>query len=174
MSREEKIERKIEEMVYQEMISLPENRMLLDSDMNFKIQRFFMTTLNDKSNSWKKHAANVYNKLQKNDFITVNKEFRSIYSTFSKGLNFDDWRDLKEGKSNDVSSISIGTVNASNLQVGNNNNQTSSINLNISDLVAQVAKTDDQDAKRKLKELLQNSTVGSVIGAGVSSLLTLL
>ncbi|WP_051714008.1 hypothetical protein [Shewanella xiamenensis] len=174
MTREEKIEQKIETMIYQEVVALPSNKLLLDSDMNFKIQSYFMNNLGDNSDSWKKHADKVYKKLVSNEFILAKKEFRSIYWVFSPGINFDEWRDIMEGKNNQSSSINIGTVNASNLQVGNNNSQDNSVNINLSEFVDKVSKSNDQEAKSKLRELLENSTVGSIVGAGVSSLLNLL
>jgi hypothetical protein len=69
-------------------------------------------------------------------------------------------------------SINIGAINGQQVQVGNHNNQVA--NINIQELVEEVAKSNDSDAKNKLKILLANSTVGSVIGAGVSTLIGML
>ncbi|WP_241837167.1 hypothetical protein [Salinivibrio sp. ML290] len=68
--------------------------------------------------------------------------------------------------------ITIGTINSSQVQVGNENKQVT--NINIQELVEKVAGSNDPKAKMLLKELLSNSTVASVVGAGVSSLLSLL
>ncbi|MCV5916827.1 hypothetical protein OFN60_25700, partial [Escherichia coli] len=40
--------------------------------------------------------------------------------------------------------------------------------------VEEVAKSNDPEAKSLLKQLLENSTVGSVIGAGASALISML
>lgn len=174
MTKDEKIEQKIEAMIYQELVTLPSNKFLLDSEMNSKIQSYFMNNLGDNSDSWFKYATKVYKKLCENESIFAKNEFRSIYTTISRGINFDEWSNRMEGKKNQPSNINIGTVNAGNLQVGNNNSQNNSVSIKLSDLVDKVSKSDDQDAKSKLREFLENSTVGSIVGAGVSSLLNLL
>lgn len=73
---------------------------------------------------------------------------------------------------NNSSTFHIGSVSGGNVQVGNNNSL--GVNINIQALTEQIAHSDDDAAKSKLKELLNNSTVASVIGAGVSGLLGLL
>lgn len=70
------------------------------------------------------------------------------------------------------STFNIGSVSGSNVQVGNNNSL--GININIQELAERIAESGDKDAKSKLKEFLNNSTVASVIGAGVTGLLGLL
>jgi hypothetical protein len=70
------------------------------------------------------------------------------------------------------STINIGSVTGEQIQVGNNNSQT--VNINIQQLVEEIAKTSDPEAKGILKKLLENSTVGSLIGAGTSALIGLL
>ncbi len=70
------------------------------------------------------------------------------------------------------STFNIGSVSGSNVQVGNNNSL--GVNINIQELAERIAESGDEDAKSKLKEFLDNSTVASVIGAGVSGLLGLL
>ena len=69
-------------------------------------------------------------------------------------------------------SISIGTLSAKNLQVGNNNNL--NINISIQEIVEKVSRAADNDAKKKLGELLSNATVAGIIGSGVSALIGLL
>ncbi|SED90215.1 hypothetical protein SAMN04490200_2834 [Pseudomonas proteolytica] len=68
--------------------------------------------------------------------------------------------------------ISIGTLNGQQVQVGNGNTQ--NVNISIEQLAKEIAKTDDPKAKSLLKGLLENATVSSVIGAGVSGLIGLL
>ena len=70
------------------------------------------------------------------------------------------------------STFNIGSVSGSNVQVGNDNSL--SVNITIQELAEHIAKSDDEDAKSKLKEFLSNSTVGSLIGAGASGLIGLL
>ncbi|MBI6672751.1 hypothetical protein YA0637_14485 [Pseudomonas syringae] len=71
-----------------------------------------------------------------------------------------------------TSMISIGTLNGQQVQVGNGNTQ--NVNITIEQLAKEIAKTDDPKAKSLLKGLLENATVSSVIGAGVSGLIGLL
>jgi hypothetical protein len=68
--------------------------------------------------------------------------------------------------------FNIGSISGGNVQVGNGNSL--SVNTTIQELVEYVAKSGDEDARSKLKEFLNNSTVANVIGAGVSGLLALL
>jgi sRNA-binding carbon storage regulator CsrA len=70
------------------------------------------------------------------------------------------------------STINIGSVTGEQVQVGNNNTQT--VNISIQQLVEEIAKTNDPEAKGLLKKLLENSTVGSLIGVGASALIGLL
>jgi len=70
------------------------------------------------------------------------------------------------------STFNIGSITGDQIQVGNENSQVT--NINIQQLVEHVAKSNDEKAKSTLKTLLQNSTVGSLIGAGAGALLALL
>lgn len=71
-----------------------------------------------------------------------------------------------------VSTFNIGSISGENVQVGHGNTLTT--NVTIQELAEKIAKADDAEAKSKLKEFLQNSTVGSLIGVGVSALIALL
>ncbi|EPZ1264670.1 hypothetical protein ACXKOW_002625 [Vibrio parahaemolyticus] len=66
----------------------------------------------------------------------------------------------------------FGSISAEQMQVGNENTQNTTIN--IQQLVEKVASSNDTEAKNKLKQLLENSTVASVLGASVSGLLSML
>ena len=80
---------------------------------------------------------------------------------------------LRAPKKEDTpSSIHIGSISGGTFQVGNGNALT--VNLTIQDVVEQVAKSDDQEAKSILKELFNNATVATLLGAGASALMTLL
>ena len=68
--------------------------------------------------------------------------------------------------------INIGSISSQQVQVGNHNTQT--INIKIEELVERVAASNDAEAKGILKKLFENSTVSSIIGAGVSALLAAL
>uniref|UniRef100_A6VSV0 AbiTii domain-containing protein n=1 Tax=Marinomonas sp. (strain MWYL1) TaxID=400668 RepID=A6VSV0_MARMS len=63
-------------------------------------------------------------------------------------------------------------VTTQQAQFGNGNTQ--NVTINMQELVEKVAASNDQEAKGVLKKLLDNSTVSSVIGAGVSGLIGLL
>ncbi|ASO31040.1 hypothetical protein CG015_17835 [Vibrio anguillarum] len=68
--------------------------------------------------------------------------------------------------------INIGSINSKQVQVGNHNSQVT--NINVQELVEKVAQSNDEEAKGILKSLLENSTVASVVGAGLSGLIGLL
>ncbi|PNV83206.1 MAG: hypothetical protein C0627_06670 [Sulfurimonas sp.] len=81
--------------------------------------------------------------------------------------------DLMQKKNDSSSSvINIGSVHGEQLQIVNHNSQT--VNITINDLVEKVSKTNDEEAKILLKQLFENSTVASIIGAGTSALFGIL
>lgn len=67
------------------------------------------------------------------------------------------------------STFNIGRIAAEHVQVGNQNSQT--VNISIQHLTEKITHSSDPEAKTLLKKFLENSTVGSLIGAGVSALL---
>lgn len=73
---------------------------------------------------------------------------------------------------NQASTFNIGSISVEQVQVGNNN----SLNINISfqNLVEAVSKSNDDEAKSGLRKLLENNTVASIVGAGVTALIGLL
>lgn len=65
--------------------------------------------------------------------------------------------------------FNIGTINGEQFQVGNGNTQI--VNITIHQLVEKVSQSSDLEAKGLLRQLLENSTVASLVGAGASALL---
>ena len=63
----------------------------------------------------------------------------------------------------------VGDISGDQVQIGNNNTQ--AVNISIQQLSEAIAESNDPEAKKLLKKLLANSTVGSIIGAGASALL---
>ena len=70
------------------------------------------------------------------------------------------------------STINIGSISGESIQVGDHNVQIA--NISVSQLVEHIANSGDQEAKSRLKALLENGTVASLVGAGASALLGLL
>ncbi|KZX69540.1 hypothetical protein A3724_14075 [Alcanivorax sp. HI0033] len=70
------------------------------------------------------------------------------------------------------STINIGSVSGEMVQIGDQNVQVA--NVSIKQLVEHVAKSGDKEAKSKLRALLENGTVASLVGAGATTLLGLL
>lgn len=68
--------------------------------------------------------------------------------------------------------FNIGSISGEQLQVGNNNTQ--AITINVQKLVEEVAKSNDDEAKGLLKKLLENSTVANVIGVAASAFIGML
>ncbi len=68
--------------------------------------------------------------------------------------------------------VTIGTMSGGMVQVGNENLQIAEIS--IQQLTEKIAASDDPEAKSALRKLLENSTVGSLLGAGAGFLLALL
>jgi hypothetical protein len=66
-------------------------------------------------------------------------------------------------------SIHVENLTGHNVQVGHENQQT--FNLTVEQLVDKVAASGDADAKTLLGKLLNNATVGALIGAGAAELL---
>lgn len=78
----------------------------------------------------------------------------------------------KHKKPESVSAINIGSLNAQQVQVGNNNSL--NVTITLERLVKEIAQTGDPDAKSFMRKLLENSSVAGIIGAGASALLGLL
>jgi hypothetical protein len=72
-----------------------------------------------------------------------------------------------------ASRINIGSISGQQVQVGNQNTQ-NVVTISVQELVEKIARSSDPKAKSLLKSLLENSTAGGIIGAGVSGLLGLL
>lgn len=68
--------------------------------------------------------------------------------------------------------FNIGSVSGTQVQVGENNHLL--INISVTELIEKVAHSNDPKAKSILRDLLNNSTVASIIGAGASALVALL
>ncbi|MGP9437424.1 hypothetical protein ACT3RR_18535 [Ewingella sp. AOP8-B2-18] len=73
---------------------------------------------------------------------------------------------------NSVNTFNISSVSGEQVQIGENNHLL--ISISIAELVEKVSDSNDQQAKSKLRQLLENSTVASIVGAGTSALLALL
>ncbi|MFP5497081.1 MAG: hypothetical protein ACLGJE_13155 [Gammaproteobacteria bacterium] len=70
------------------------------------------------------------------------------------------------------STYHIGSISGEQIQVGNDNSQT--VNISIQNLADAISKSGDPVAKSALRNLLENNTVASILGAGASALLALL
>lgn len=70
------------------------------------------------------------------------------------------------------STYNIGSISGNQVQIGESNHML--VNISITELIDKVAKSGDPQAKSILKQLLENSTVASIVGAGASALLGLL
>ena len=68
--------------------------------------------------------------------------------------------------------FNIGSVSGTQVQIGERNHLI--VNISITELVEKVSQSQDPQAKSLLKDLLNNSTVASLVGAGASALLALL
>ncbi|WP_281961501.1 hypothetical protein [Vibrio parahaemolyticus] len=171
MNREEKLNSKVEEIIYKEIIALPANKKVLGSDLTTKVMLFFLNNLGDSSEQWKSIVNQVLKRLIESEYLYYEKDRFTVHWTLTKGLCFDEWESKMSNNNNE---FSIGNINATNVQLGNQNHQHNSINITLSNLVEKVASSDDDEAKSKLKEILENSTVASIVGAGASTLLSLL
>ncbi len=171
MTRQDKIEFNLEKMIYKELCELPDNKSLLLIDLEVKANLYFIKSLGDVSDSYKVALNNVLGRLHNSEYILIKEKPSSSHCTISKGLNFDKWSQSMNGNKNS-GQINIGSVNAHNVQVGNENSQITNISLH--DLVQKVVESNDPKAKSLVKKMLENSTVGSIIGAGVSALFNIL
>lgn len=75
-------------------------------------------------------------------------------------------------KETGMQNISIASVTGENIQFGHGNTIVQTIT--IEDLVREIAKSDDPEAKSKLRSFLESPAAKIVLGAGVSVLLSLL
>ncbi len=71
--------------------------------------------------------------------------------------------------------IEIGSITGGNQQLGNDNTQNNNdINIDLKTLINQIEESDDAEAKGRLRDLLSNNTVASIIGASVPALMQLI
>lgn len=77
-------------------------------------------------------------------------------------------------KENSSMNIEIGSITGGNQQLGNDNTQNNNdINIDLKTLIHQIEESDDAEAKGRLRDLLNNNTVASIIGASVPALMQL-
>lgn len=70
--------------------------------------------------------------------------------------------------------IEIGSITGGNQQLGNDNTQNNNdINIDLKTLINQIEESNDAEAKGRLRDLLNNNTVASIIGASVPTLMQL-
>ncbi|NAZ55668.1 hypothetical protein GL177_20435 [Vibrio toranzoniae] len=93
--------------------------------------------------------------------------FPAHYQIKHQNLSVEEVKELPQNVT-----YNFGSISAEQMQVGNNNTQ--NVTINVQELVKKVVESDDEEAKSKLKSLLENSTVASVVGAGISGLISLL
>lgn len=75
-------------------------------------------------------------------------------------------------KQTSQNTFNIGSVSGTQVQIGERNHLI--VNVSITELVEKVSQSQDPQAKSLLKDLLNNSTVASLVGAGASALLAML
>jgi len=79
---------------------------------------------------------------------------------------------IKEDRS---MNIEIGSITGGNQQLGNDNIQNNNdINIDLKTLINQIEESDDDEAKGKLRDLLNNSTVASIIGASIPAVMQII
>ena len=94
-------------------------------------------------------------------------DFPARYKIKHQNLSVEEVKELPQNVT-----YNFGSISAEQMQVGNNNTQ--NVTINFQELVKKVVESDDEEAKSKLKSLLENSTVASVVGAGISGWISLL
>ncbi len=71
--------------------------------------------------------------------------------------------------------IEIGSIAGGNQQLGNDNiHNNNDINIDLKTLINQIEESDDDEAKGKLRDLLNNSTVASIIGASIPAVMQII
>lgn len=105
--------------------------------------------------------------ISKNGTLNVGTTHPHLLTLSVENLSSDAHRTTKS-----MSTFNIGSVNGEQVQIGESNHML--VNITINELVEKVAKSDDPQAKSMLRQLLENSTVASIVGAGTSTLLGLL
>jgi hypothetical protein len=70
------------------------------------------------------------------------------------------------------SPIHVGSISAHQVQVGHGNAQT--INITVKELAEKIAASNNEGAKGLFRQILENPTFASIIGAGAPALLALL
>ncbi|EKN3404397.1 hypothetical protein AB5J03_004414 [Yersinia enterocolitica] len=105
--------------------------------------------------------------ISKNGTLNVGTDHPHLLTLIVENLSGDAFKTKKSG-----STFNIGSVSGKQVQIGETNHLL--VNVSITELVEKIAKSDDKQAKSMLRQLLENSTVASIVGAGASALLGLL
>ncbi|KOR04331.1 hypothetical protein [Pluralibacter gergoviae] len=106
-------------------------------------------------------------KILKNGTLNAGTTHPHMLTLSIENLSSDEHRTAKN-----MNTFNIGSVSGEQVQIGESNHIL--VNISITELVEKVAKSGDPQAKSVLKQLLENSTVASIVGAGISTLLGLL
>lgn len=96
MTKEEKIEIKVEELIYQKISSLSNNKKLLGEDIKNNIMLFFMDSMGDDSEIWETYLHKIIKKLIDQDYLFYEKDRFTIHWTLTKGLSYQDWENKME------------------------------------------------------------------------------
>lgn len=100
-------------------------------------------------------------------FHEASKSMAAHYQIKHKNLSIQEAEEMVQNIT-----YNFGSISAEQMQVGNDNTQ--NVTINVQKLVEAIAESNDHEAKSMLKSLLENSTVASVVGAGVSGLIGLI
>lgn len=105
--------------------------------------------------------------ISRNGTLNVGTTHPHLLTLSVENLSSDAHRTAKS-----MNTFNIGSVSGEQVQIGESNHML--VNISITELVEKVANSGDPQAKSMLKQLLENSTVASIVGAGASALLGLL
>jgi hypothetical protein len=156
----------IKKILFNKLSSLPSNKILLWPDL----QVAFNAATGESLSNHLEDAEHAFNELEAEKYVRLEMSPNHMPRIF-KGVNFNSWGQAMNPVQNN-NPVNIGSLNAQNVQIGSQNTQIT--NLSLAEVVKQVAAQNDAQAKGLLRQLLENSTVSAIVGAGTSALLGML
>ncbi|MCU6236790.1 hypothetical protein KWH75_06870 [Morganella morganii] len=160
---------KLKKLMMNTLSNTPGNKALLLLDFSVQVRSTLGVSMNDNINE----LSEAIEELQEKEFIRYENTRNG--GRVVRGLNFDDY--FVTPADNKTNNFNIGSIAATNVQVGNNNTQ--SIQQGFEDLIdklnkSNISEEDKKSAKLTLRSVLNNASIASILGGTVSGLLSLL
>ena len=137
-----------------------------------ELKAYFQIISKENMNNYAEIAQKILNELIKKNYLNWEERPNGM-SFFTEGLHFDKWEAIMNPQTNN-GGISIGSVNANNVQVGNQNTMNTGVTAEqfIKALTAFNAKT-EPEKKSIMDKVLSVVSAGADVAAAVAAFIAL-